>query len=180
MAENKKQAEIELEFTYLADGLPIEIKGIDPKRLIDVYIPETGVEHPTLRLRNKAGKLEITRKSPITEGDSSAQYEMTIPLSQQEYDALSNTSDRRVVKDRYEVCIDGYPAEVDVFQEKLKGLVLIDFEFDNEEKRNSFKAPLVCLADVTQEEFIAGGLLAGKGYDDIAERLKLFNYAAIL
>jgi len=32
---------------------------------------------------------------------------------------------------------------------------------------------------VTQEEFIAGGLLAGKTYNDIAPELERFNYQPI-
>ena len=32
------------------------------------------------------------------------------------------------------------------------------------------------LADVTQEEFIAGGMLAGKTYNNISSELKRFNY----
>jgi len=176
---DKSNTEIELEYTYLARELPTETARTTPKRLTDIYVPELDVRHPNLRIRNKAGQLEITKKSPVEDGDSSAQYEMTIPLSQAEYDALARTSKRRIVKDRYNVVIGGYPAEVDVFQEGLKGLVLIDFEFDSKEQQQSFVAPAVCLADVTQEEFIAGGLLAGKCYADIADRLESFAYTAI-
>jgi adenylate cyclase len=179
MSDNNQSTEIELEFTFLASALPTEIKGITPKRLIDAYIPEVGVVHPNLRLRKKGGAMELTKKIPIEEGDASAHYETSITLNQNEFDALSVVSQRRVVKDRYNVVIDGLPAEVDVFQEKLKGLVLIDFEFGSKEEQAKFKAPAICLADVTQEEFIAGGLLAGKSYSDISDRLRIFNYTPI-
>lgn len=172
-------AEIELELTYLASQLPQEISNVNPKRLIDIYVPELGVDHARLRLRQKGDSYEITKKIPIVEGDASAHNEMTIPLDNLEFNALSTASNKRIIKDRYNVVIDGYPAEVDVFREELSGLVLIDFEFSSEEEKNNFQKPTVCLADVTQENFIAGGLLAGKTYEDISAELLRFNYKAI-
>lgn len=75
--------------------------------------------------------------------------------------------------------VDGKMAEIDVFVDKLKGLVLIDFEFDTADEKATFNTPKVALADVTQEDFIAGGLLAGKAYDDIVSELERFNYKKI-
>ena len=43
-----------------------------------------------------------------------------------------------------------------------------------EEEKNKFGMPDFCLADVTQEDFIAGGYLAGKGYVDIEKELERF------
>jgi CYTH domain-containing protein len=75
--------------------------------------------------------------------------------------------------------INGHPAEVDIFVGQLEGLVVIDFEFDSEEAKSAFVAPGICLADVTQEMFIAGGKLAGKRYKDIKAELDRFNYSAL-
>jgi CYTH domain-containing protein len=171
--------EIERELTFLASSLPVEIENVTPKRLVDVYIPESGVDHPHLRLRQKGDTYEITKKTQIQEGDASTHHEMTIALDEKEFSALASASKKRIVKDRYLVSIDGYPAEVDVFREALEGLVLIDFEFSSEQDKQNFVAPSVCLADVTQEEFIAGGLLAGKEYDEIEPLLKNFNYRSL-
>lgn len=171
--------ELELEYTFLASELPIEIEGIAPKRLVDIYIPDSATEHPRLRLRQKGTAYELTKKIPVNEGDASAQIETTIQLDAPEFEAISQVSQKRVVKDRYVVNINGFPAEVDVFLEKLEGLVLIDFEFSSEAERAEFVKPEVCLADVTQEDCIAGGLLAGKAYADIADELERFNYKAL-
>lgn len=70
-------------------------------------------------------------------------------------------------------------AEIDIFVDGLKGLVLMDFEFNTVKEKSDFKIPDIALADVTQEDFIAGGLLAGKTYNDIAPELKRFNYKQI-
>ncbi len=170
--------ELELELTFLAKELPKEIKTAKPTRIVDIYIPDIP-EHSHLRLRQKGEKYEITKKMPVTTGNASEQIEQTIPLTPEEFMALASCSQKRVAKDRYCVDIEGKAAEVDVFVDNLKGLVLIDFEFDTVEEKAVFKAPKTVLADVTQEDFIAGGLLAGKTYNDILPELERFNYKRI-
>lgn len=171
--------EIEFELTYLAKEIPKEIKEVNPVRIMDVYIPDS-LEQSHLRLRQKGDVFEITKKNPINEGDASAQIEQTIQLSKEEFNALVVCSQKRVVKDRYKVKIDGKIAEVDVFSGNLKGLILLDFEFETQEEKENFIAPEVVLCDVTQEDFIAGGLLAGKNYDDISLELAKFNYKKLV
>lgn len=174
----KHNQELELEYTFLARELPAEIGKTAPKRLIDIYVPESA-NHPQLRLRQKGDLYQITKKAPAAKGDASTQIETTIQLNSDEFEALSGASQKRIIKDRYLVTINGFPAEVDVFRGQLEGLVLIDFEFTSEDERAKFTIPNVCLADVTQEEFIAGGLLAGKSYSDISHQLDRFNYKAL-
>ena len=168
--------DIEYELTYLAKFIPEQIKDSKPKTIIDYYLPETNCIHPKLRLRDKNGVYEITKKEPINSYDSSEQYEHTIALTKQEYDDLTKNLKRVVEKDRYNIVINGYQADVDVFKGKLAGLVLIDFEFKSAKNKNNFTPPNVCLADVTQEAFIAGGKLAGKTYNNIEKFLNVFNY----
>jgi len=43
-----------------------------------------------------------------------------------------------------------------VFEGALAGLVLIDVEFTDEATKEAFVAPSFCLANVTQESFVAG------------------------
>ncbi len=167
---------LELELTYLAHKLPEGIDRVTPTRLVDIYIPEDPKAHSRLRIRQKGSQYTMTKKILLNEGDASRQQEFDIPLNQKEFEALSKTSNKRVVKDRYNILINGSPAEVDIFREGLEGLVVIDFEFKTEEEQISFQAPEDCLADVTQENFIAGGNLAGKTYVDIEKMLKRFNY----
>lgn len=172
--------ELELEYTFLAKDLPQEIrdKKVKPTRIMDVYVPDTP-EHSHLRLRQRGEKYEITKKLPVKSGDASAQTENTISLTKDEFKSLSVASQKRVVKDRYNIKIEGYPAEVDVFREKLQGLVMIDFEFGSEKERQEFVRPKIVLADVTQEDFVAGGMLAGKSYKGIEQKLEEFGYAPI-
>jgi len=170
--------ELELEKTFLAKFLPPGLEKSRKDDLLDVYVPATA-HHPVLRIRKKGGKLEITKKQPAKDGDASEQHEHTIPLTEAEFDALSKIDGKRLHKHRYYYEWNGRTAEVDVFQDDLAGLVLVDFEFSSPEEKAAFEAPDFCLADVTQETFLAGGMLCGKKYTDIENDLKKFGYTKI-
>ena len=166
---------IELELTQLAKTLPVNIKGCQSKKIIDLYV-DNGTDHFDLRIRKNGDKFELTRKTPVEDGDASKQTETTISLNQAEFESFLNTKSRRIEKTRYYFEHDGLTAEFDVFEGELKGLVLVDFEFENENRKSAFAMPDFCLEDVTQETFIAGGVLAGKAYGDIKENLDKFHY----
>ena len=55
-------------------------------------------------------------------------------------------------------------------------MLLADVEFDSNESKARFIPPSWFLADVTQEKFIAGGVLCGKSYADIESQLAPFGY----
>ncbi|MBW2964595.1 hypothetical protein KY363_03990 [Candidatus Woesearchaeota archaeon] len=166
---------IELELTYLAKSLPEGLAKCRHKEIIDIYIPTNSV-HPTLRIRKSGDKYEITKKEPV-EDDPSHQNEETTTLTADEFDELNkNIEGKRTHKLRYYYPFQGKTAEIDVFQGKLKGLVVIDFEFETMEEKDSFTMPDFCLADVTPEEFIAGGMVCGKAYDDLQKDLDRYGY----
>jgi len=168
--------EVEFEKTYLLEKIPEEIDSCDNEEITDIYLPSTA-EHPILRIRKRDQNYEIIKKTPINEKDSSEQEEQIIILSQEEFKALTrNTEGKTLKKKRYYLPAKGRTAEVDLFAEKLKGLGLVDFEFDSREEKKNFEKPDFCLAEVTQEKFIAGGMLAGKKYSDIKGKLKQYSY----
>ncbi|MFH1978003.1 MAG: CYTH domain-containing protein [Candidatus Aenigmatarchaeota archaeon] len=165
---------IEIERTFLVKKIPdlTEAKKIE---MVDVYFPENS-DHPTLRLRSRGNKYEMTKKEPTSDGDASKQKEHTIPLIEEEFISLSRIPGKCVEKTRHVLEINGRTAEIDVFHGALSGLVLADFEFEKEEEKNAFEMPEFCLVDVTQELFLAGGMLCGRSYSDIEEELKKFGY----
>lgn len=167
--------EIELELTYLAKYLPEDLANYPSKIIIDVYYP-TNDPHPLLRLRQNGDTYQITKKNMASGDDSSHMIEETIHLTAAEFADLTATGGRRIVKRRFEYDYNGLLAEIDVFQENLRGLVLVDFEFTDRNIQNNFTMPDFCLADVTQDALTAGGMLAGKTYADIADGLKKYAY----
>ncbi len=170
---------IELERTFLAKGIPSWLKNCEYKEMIDIYIPEDE-EHPVVRIRKHGNKYEMTKKTPVSENDSSHMIEQTIILSPKEFEVLSKLPGKRVSKKRYCYNHGDLVAEVDVFTEDLKGLILIDFEFQKMEDKDAFEIPDFCLVEVTQEKFIAGGMLCGKKYSDISEELEKFGYEKLI
>ena len=167
---------VELEITYLAKRLPEGLDNCRSREILDIYLPESA-RHPTLRVRRDGGQYMVTKKEPLEDGDTSRQLEQTIRLTKEEFDVFSTLQGKRVRKQRYFYRCGERMAEIDVFKDGLEGLVFVDFEFGTREEKNSFSMPEFCLADVTQEEFLAGGLLCGKGYSDIEQRLSKFNYS---
>ena len=166
---------IELERTFLLKRIPDGLLKCKSMEISDLFIPK-GSRHPVIRIRKNGDSLEMTKKSPLASNDSSRQNEQTIILSKEEYDALMKLEGKGFRKIRYYYNFNGREAQIDVYQDALKGLMIADFEFDSEEEKNSFEMPGFCLSDVTQEEFLAGGMLCGKRYSDIEQKLKEFGY----
>lgn len=171
--------ELEYERTFLLRQLPEELDKARHMTIRDVYIPESSA-HAQIRVRRQGDEMMITKKHQQTVGDSTVMVEHTIPLSELEYDTLAACSTKDFVKTRYFMTIDGHDSQVDVYGGKLAGLAMVDFEFASEDELRNFTMPDICLADVSQQEFIAAGYLAGKSYDDIAERLGAFGYQKIV
>lgn len=170
----------EIELTYLARrDISSKIAGLTPKPMLDIYVPGSDA-HPGLRIRRSGEKHEITKKRPIKEGDSSHMLETTIPLTQEEFADLALVPGKRVEKDRYIYKEGGHAYEIDVFRGALSGLVLVDIEFETLGEKSKFTKPLWCLADVTQEKFVAGGMICGKKYADIEGDLARFGYEKII
>jgi CYTH domain-containing protein len=171
--------EIELEKTYLLKYKPEGLDGCASVEIFDVYFPKS-MEHPSLRLRKKGDKFEMTKKFPINEKDSSEQEEHTISLTKDEYNALRQADGKEVRKIRHYYQLSaGLMAEVDIFKDKLEGLGLVDVEFKTKEEKDKFLAPDFCLAEVSQDKWLAGGMLAGGEISGLEELFKKYNYKKI-
>jgi len=174
--------ELEREFTFLVEELPIDLDQFPSKIIEDSYIPADS-NHPKIRIRRNGDRLTITKKYPLDStdggdtGDSSRLVEHTIDLTSAEYTVLNQLQGKRFIKRRFFYEIDSRPAEIDIYLADLAGLVVIDFEFDSDAAMAEFKKPAFLGADVTQDAVVAGGTLAGKSYSDIAEELlEKYNY----
>lgn len=169
--------EIELERTFLLRKLPEGLRDSEFKEIIDIYYPKH-YDHPVIRLRKNGDKFELTKKEPMND-DASEQVEHTLFLTPEEFNEFSKLEGKKVYKKRYYYNYNGRVAEIDVFQGDLKGLIVVDFEFSSVEEKNSFEIPDFCLVDITQEEFIAGGKICGKNYENVRENLEKFGYSPI-
>ena len=153
--------------TFLAPSLPVEVVGVTPQRIVDIYLPSDPEVSPRVRVRQVDGSLDLTWRIPALPAERTRRYEQTIALSQGEVMALQAGSRRRIEKDRYVGTIDGRAAVVDEYLGDLAGLVLVSFELDSAEELWAFEPPEWCGADVTKSERVAGARLAGRRYDDL-------------
>lgn len=166
---------LELEKTYLLKSIPFDLEKYPHKDLVDHYIPEDS-EHPKIRLRKRGNLYEITKKTLVQEWNYSIQKEQTIELTKQEYDALAELPNKLVHKIRYYVPYEWFTLEIDLFQDNLDGLILMDVEFPNIQTMESFSMPDFCLADVSQNNAFAGGMLCGKSYASLSLLIKHYRW----
>lgn len=171
--------EIEVERAFLPNVLPPEIKNCVPTEVTDIYLSDETDLLTKMRLRQNGNSYSFTKKVVIDPEELSVQEEYNVPLSPNEFAMFRALGGRMLVKDRYVVDIEGRGAEVDVFKGTLNGFVLIEFEFSSTAERDDFTPPSYCIADVTQEDFVAGAYLAGKGYEDITSDLARFGYTPL-
>ncbi|MFA6536275.1 MAG: CYTH domain-containing protein [Candidatus Paceibacterota bacterium] len=169
---------LELEKTYLIKYLPADFAQAPTKEVIDIYYP-ISAKHAVLRLRKSGSEYEMTKKTD-TGADKSQKLETTIPLDQAEYEAIAQAPGKKVRKIRYYYPYEGLTAEVDVFQDELAGLIEVDFEFETATELKKFAMPDFCLVEVTDEDFLAGGMLCGKSYRDIEKELGRLKYKKIV
>lgn len=165
---------LELEKTYLAKYLPKGLEKSPKREIVDIYYP-VSAKHAVLRLRKNGTKYEMTKKTDTGE-DKSKKLEETIPLDLAEYEAIAKAPGKKVSKIRYYYPYAGLTSEIDVFQDGLLGLIEVDFEFKTVEDLKDFQMPDFCLVEVTDEDFLAGGMLCGKSYKDIKKNLKRLKY----
>ena len=114
----------------------------------------------------------LTRKRPIKDDDLTTMLETTIELSKYEFDALSNSIESNVEKERYTINISNWTGELDIFTGRHAGLVIVEFEFQNEADLADFEQNMnLNLVDITNIEWLAGGRLAEINAETLKQKI---------
>ncbi len=166
---------LELEKTYLLKNIPVGLYDHPYKDLLDIYIPLES-DHAHVRLRKQGDTMVIMKKELTRSDDLSSMEESVIHLTIEEFASLQHVPGKRIHKHRYYLPYWWLTIEIDVFQEDLTGLIMADVEFPDEDTKNNFQMPDFCLCEVTQDVWFAWGLLCGKSYKDIWEKLTALWY----
>jgi CYTH domain-containing protein len=160
---------IEIEKTFLVKTLPQNLSSFPSKAFLQGYISPSP---SPLRIRRYGSKFEITKKLPIKKGDYSSAEEINIPLTEFEFNKLWPLANKSLEKNRYYFPLgNNLVAEINLYQGKLLGLIMVEVEFTSEEEMNNFVPPDWFGRDITQEEFAANSFLAGKSFADIKKFL---------
>jgi adenylate cyclase len=109
----------------------------------------TGSEPPTLTIKSGRGAVRTEVELPVAGADAAALWELT--------------EGRRLQKVRRRMRIDGVEAEVDEYGDGLRGLVVVEVEFGDEQAARAFTPPSWFGREVTGEAAYANRSLACDG-----------------
>lgn len=152
-----------------------DCKGVD---IVQGYLGEDG---PTVRVRlakTKFGKDAWLTIKGKAEGLAKPEFEYSIPVEHAEW-MLKNMCGTRVIKKtRYLVEMYGRTFEVDYFKGNLKGLVMMEIEFTEDNPLPEDQVPMWVRREVTDDKQYKNKKLAKsqcipKNYEDKEKRLKL-------
>ena len=151
----KKEVEIEKRF-LVSDAIAqklIKESGAKGTKMVDVYVPNGGA-HMDLRLRLNGDETCITRKVPAKENGQDTMIEQTIAINVNEWTNLSSGIETVVAKHRYNVNFFGKQADLDIFDGRHEGLIILEVEFASRDEMDEFMSSQPYATEI--EEDITG------------------------
>ena len=136
---------MEIERKFLVNDIPFELDGLSCHEIRQAYLSFD----PEIRIRQLDDMCFLTKK-----GDGAlAREEKELVISPDIYGILLNLKISNVIeKTRYIIPIDGgVSAELDVFSGLLKGLSLVEVEFQSISEASSFCPPLWFGRELTKD-----------------------------
>ena len=154
---------VEVERKFVLAARPAGLEEHPSRRIEQGYLA-VGDEGVEVRVRRIDGDTVLTVKS----APGLVRVEEEISIEARSFESLwPLTEGRRVVKTRYLVPLaDGVTAEVDEYDEALRGLVTAEVEFASVEAGEAFRAPDWMGREVTGDERYAARTLAVAGPPD--------------
>lgn len=133
----------EIEKKFLIKNLPENLEQYEKVRIEQGYLNTLAT--PTLRIRKYNQEYILCYKFRKNTKSQSASVckEVELPLTGEAYNHLKTKIDGRMIeKDRYFIPLEnGLVAEIDIFDGFLKGLKVVEVEFESEEEASNFQAP---------------------------------------
>jgi len=156
MTELHKYARVERERRFLLDHFPSGVNVVRTRRIRDRYIADT-----TLRLRevhedHSVTIFKLTQKLAAPSSGAQQGLITTLYLTEREFHVLAQLSANEITKTRYSVP----PFGIDVFAGDLKGLLLVEAEFDSDLEADALALPSFILREVSADRRFTGGELA--------------------
>ena len=142
---------IEMEKKYLVKEIP-DLKNRTSHRICQGYLNIDS--EPILRIRKYDENYFLTYKFKLDNTSINACTEYELPITEKAYNNLLAKVDGKMVnKVRYEINIqNNLIAELDIFENELKGLKIVEVEFSSEEEAKNFNPPDWFGKDVTKDK----------------------------
>ena len=169
---------MEIEKKYLVKKIPEDLSRFPSRRLTQSYISRS----PVIRLRKieeeTGGGIAVSYILTLKGDGLSVREEYEMPLRKEQYEALRKKEEGRVLikrrylipltdeqgiqKTRYVIPLEnGLKAELDIFDEPFKPLVIVEVEFPSEEEMAAFTAPDWFGEDVSDSAAYHNSTLSG-------------------
>lgn len=136
----------EIERKFLLKNIPLGIDKFKKSEITQTYISF----EPELRVRKKDDKYILTKKV----GTGMVRDELKFEINSDLYAYLiKGIEDRTIYKTRYYIPLSAKTkAEVDIYRDKLDGLLIVEVEFDTIEEAINFEVPDWFHTEVTLDE----------------------------
>lgn len=163
--------EVELELAWLVKYLPKDLRKSKNTEIFQAYLENTDPNIKDIRIREKDGIFTYTVKSFIKSfQETGYTREVTKELSREKFINLRNQSKKHIRKIRYYYPLAGnLSAEIDVYKEKLEGLIVVEVEFPSIGAFKKFKAPKWFGKEVTDSVGIYPPVIADMSLKKINE-----------
>jgi adenylate cyclase len=154
-----QSASAEIERKFLVRDVPDDLEQHPHETIRQGYV-SVSADGTEARVRDQSGSYFLAVKS----GSGEARTEVELPIPEKTFDSLwPLTRKQRVRKVRYHVPHEDRTIEVDVYRRKLKGLVVAEVEFPDEEVARAFQPPDWFGEEVTGNEGFSNQNLACHG-----------------
>ena len=144
---------MEIEKKFVVKNMPSDLNKYQKKTIDQAYL---SVKDPVLRIRRSNDDYFLTYKSRLGLADSENLVALTVNevelvLSKDVYHHLLEKVDYNIIeKTRYLIPLDGnLTAELDIFNGILKGLIIVEVEFSDQNEAKKFIPPSWFGEDVT-------------------------------
>jgi len=136
---------LEVERKFLLNHIADELESYEKKKILQGYISL----NPALRIRSSGTDFIFTFKT----GKGLVRDEFECPITKEQFDNLWElVLGKEIKKDRYYIPLsEGLIAELDIYHERLSGLVTVEVEFETSEQAEAFNPPMWFGEDVTND-----------------------------
>lgn len=146
---------MEIEKKFVPSEIPKNLAQFKHHKIEQAYLNTA----PVVRIRKQDNEYYLTYKG----GGMMAREEYNLPLNAESYQHLREKADGNIItKTRYLIPInDGnLTAELDIFEGKFSGMLLVEVEFDSVEQADSFQKPDWFGEEVTHDKMYHNSYLS--------------------
>jgi CYTH domain-containing protein len=137
---------MEIERKFIPKNLPEDLNQFKHYKIEQAYLNTS----PVVRIRKQDDEYFLTYKG----GGMMAREEYNLPLNKKSYYHLLEKADGNVItKTRFMIPIhSGLTAELDIFEGKFAGMLLVEVEFESSSQAENFAPPEWFGEDVTYDK----------------------------